>query len=122
MEFEISENDDFFSCPIREIKYDESYHVIDVSRTRNDIGEKLFIKHECWQYEKEVRIYKEAPGEYGFNPTSLKAIYFGCKVEDSEIDELCKFICGIGCFGHVKFYKGKVSEFEYKIDFDLFRV
>lgn len=122
LEFEISENDNFFSCPIREIKYDESYHVIDVSRTRNDIGEKLFIKHECWQYEKEVRIYKEAPGEYGFNPTSLKAIYFGCKVEDSERKNLYEFIRGIECFGHVEFYKGKVSESEYKIDFDLFRV
>lgn len=69
-----------------------------------------------------MRIYKEAPGEYGFNPTSLKAIYFGCKVEDSERKNLYEFIRGIECFGHVEFYKGKVSESEYKIDFDLFRV
>lgn len=48
----------------------------------------------------------------------LKAIYFGCKVADSERKNLYEFIRGIECFGHVKFYKGKVSESEYKMDFN----
>lgn len=122
LEFDITEDYDFFVFPII-IKYEREYPKIDVSKTRDKVGEKLLTtKYEGWQYEQEVRIYKEAYGEYEFKPTSLKAIYFGCKVEDSERKNLYEFIRGIECFGHVEFYKGKVSEFEYKINFDLFRV
>lgn len=122
LEFDITKDYDFFVSPII-IKYKRNYPTVDVSKTRDKVGEKLLTtKYEGWQYEQEVRIYKEAYGEYEFKPTSLKAIYFGCKVEDSERKNLYEFIRGIECFGHVEFYKGKVSEFEYKIDFDLFRV
>lgn len=118
LEFDITEDYDFFVFPII-IKYKRNYPTVDVSETRGNVGKELLTtKYEGWQYEQEVRIYKEAYGEYGFNPTSLKAIYFGCKVEDSERKNLYEFIRGIECFGHVEFYKGKVSESEYKMDFN----
>lgn len=120
MEFDITKDYDFFVFPII-IKYEREYPKIDVSKTRDKVGEKLLTtKYEGWQYEQEVRIYKEAYGEYGFNPTSLKAIYFGCKVED-KIDELCEFIRGIGCFDHVEFYKGEMSKTKYKIEFNKYK-
>lgn len=118
LEFDITEDYDFFVFPII-IKYERGYPKIDVSETRGNVGKELLTtKYEGWQYEQEVRIYKEAYREYEFKPTSLKAIYFGCKVEDSERKNLYEFIRGIECFGHVEFYKGKVSESEYKIDFN----
>lgn len=120
LEFDITEDYEFFTLPIN-IKYEEFYPEIDVSKTRNNIGEKLLsTKYKGWQYEQEVRIYKNAPGKYKFNPKSLKAVYFGCKVED-KIDELCEFIRGIGCFDHVEFYKGEMSKTKYKIEFNKYK-
>ena len=121
LEFDITKDYDFFVVPII-IKYKGEYPTVDVSETRGNVGKELLTtKYEGWQYEQEVRIYKEAPGEYEFKPKSLKAVYFGCKVEDSEIDELRKFIRGIGCFDHVEFYKGEMSKTEYKIKFNRYK-
>lgn len=117
LEFDITKDYDFFVVPII-IKYKGEYPTVDVSETRGNVGKELLTtKYEGWQYEQEVRIYKEDHREYAFNPESLTAVYFGCKVEDSERKKLCEFIRGIGCFGHVKFYKGGMNETEYKIDF-----
>jgi hypothetical protein len=52
---------------------------------QESIGEMLFAKHPCWQYEEESRIiaYNQAGRYLPFKPEALRRIIFGCRASDS---------------------------------------
>jgi hypothetical protein len=59
------------------------------------IGEMLFAKHPCWDYEQESRILisGQARRYLRFAPHALRSLIFGCRAETSLIE------AAMGCLG-----------------------
>lgn len=101
---------EFFYKPI-EVKYKKSYKpintFIDYENNPEDYIYKMYAtKSKDWEYEKEVRIYKDQSGSYPINPMAICKIYFGCKVDEKKKNEFIE-LCKEKKMNHLKFYKGE---------------
>lgn len=74
-----------------------------------------FLKFDIWQYENEVRVYKDGyKGELKINLSHIKEIYLGCNI--SEIDEkLVKNIVKLKKL-NLKVIKNDVSKESFKLE------
>jgi hypothetical protein len=78
-------------CHALRVRYSPQLPIVNwVVGFHNDIGNMLFSKDPCWQYEQESRI--QIPGQAGrylaFEPQALRRLIFGCKAEVDFIDSV----------------------------------
>ena len=89
-----------------DVEYWNDVPQIDISTIRgNEIVEMLkrFIgaKSSSWAHEKEVRLIFENTGLFEIDYKAVTAIYFGCRMPDSDIDYIMKKLKGRG----LKYFK-----------------
>lgn len=89
-----------------DVEYLNDVPQIDISTIRgNEIVEMLkrFIgtKSSSWAHEKEVRFIFEHTGLFEIDFKAITAIYFGCRMPDSDIDYIMKKLKGRG----LKYFK-----------------
>ena len=89
-----------------DVEYLNDVPQIDISTIRGDeIVEMLkrFIgtKSSSWAHEKEVRLIFENTGLFEIDYKAVTAIYFGCRMPDSDIDYIMKKLKGRG----LKYFK-----------------
>ncbi len=70
--------------------------------TNKEIGKTIYklayLKHEDWAYENEWRVHRpheNNDGDYNDwseNPKVFSAIYFGCRINDKDRDDLKKIL------------------------------
>ena len=89
-----------------DIEYLNDVPQIDISTIRgNEMVEMLkrFIgtKSSSWAHEKEVRLIFEHTGLFEIDFKAITAIYFGCRMPDSDIDYIMKKLKGRG----LKYFK-----------------
>ena len=89
-----------------DVEYLNDVPQIDISTIRGDeIVEMLkrFIgtKSSSWAHEKEVRLIFENTGLFEIDFKAVTAIYFGCRMPDSDIDYIMKELKGRG----LKYFK-----------------
>ena len=89
-----------------DVEYLNDVPQIDISTIRgNEIVEMLkrFIgtKSSSWAHEKEVRLIFENTGLFEIDYKAVTAIYFGCRMPDSDIDYIMKKLKGRG----LKYFK-----------------
>lgn len=81
-----------------------------------------FMKHEDWEYENEWRIHRPhetGEGDYNDwteNPIVFGAIYFGCKINEKEAQELFKLV--ESKYPHMEIYQAKPSAIGFKIEYE----
>ena len=89
-----------------DVEYLNDVPQIDISTIRgNEMVEMLkrFIgtKSSSWAHEKEVRLIFENTGLFEIDYKAVTAIYFGCRMPDSDIDYIMKKLKGRG----LKYFK-----------------
>ncbi|WP_411767446.1 DUF2971 domain-containing protein [Winogradskyella sp. A3E31] len=79
------------------------------------IKKLLSFKSIDWKHEKELRIFhQESNKSYFYSNRSLKAIYFGIRANQSDIEIICSIIKSQN--PSVKFYKMKKLELTFGIE------
>ena len=68
------------------------------------IGEMMFSKHPCWEYEQESRImiFGQAGRYLPFAPQALRRLIFGCRVDAKLVDAVQKSLEERAAAGHPK--------------------
>ena len=100
-----------------DVEYLNDVPQIDISTIRgNEIVEMLksFIgtKSSSWAHEKEVRLIFENTGLFEIDYKAVSAIYFGCRMPDSDIDYIMEKLKGRG----LKYFKmGNVNN-SYRLE------
>jgi hypothetical protein len=83
------------------------------------IGEMLFAKHPCWQYEQESRIVliDKARLYLRFAPQALRKLIFGCRVEGAIVDAVNGWLTERTSAGHppVDVYFARKHETKYRL-------
>lgn len=88
-----------------------------VDEERDNILELFCTKSKAWEYEKEWRVFHAVSGTaYTYPSEALTGVYFGPKMPTDIIEIICLILKGQN--QHVKFWKGKQSEFTFKVEFD----
>jgi hypothetical protein len=95
LEFDI--DNDFFrpiTCAIK-VDYDAIWPELNVMRLDSDpdVGKKLLIKANDWQYEQEWRIVetKKGPGIQNFPEDALSGVILGCRIERTDKENLIRW-------------------------------
>ena len=115
---------------IRPVQYSSSTPKFKLSSLLNstnsevDKDEEVYklwgTKSEYWAYEKEWRIpHKHFGTKYRYPQEALKAIYFGPMIDLQSREILCLLVQGQN--RGVKFYEGRISNDEFKIQFVEFQ-
>jgi hypothetical protein len=113
-------------------KLEGQINTFDIHYTRNFKKPDLFIdkeealyhliytKSDSWKYERELRSFLKVESneinsrKIKYNPQSLKAIYFGVRSEDSFMQQIKEI--AIEKNPKIKFYRGKLKQHEFGID------
>ncbi len=95
LEFDI--DNDFFrpiTCAIK-VEYDTIWPELNVMRLDSDpdVGKKLLIKANDWQYEQEWRIVetKKGPGIQNFPEDALSGVILGCRIAQENKEDLFRW-------------------------------
>ncbi|AYU91270.1 MULTISPECIES: DUF2971 domain-containing protein [Serratia] len=118
IELELKKDPSFFLMP-RNMNYVDSYNPTNyINDSLETINQILSTKFSHWKYEDEVRIYKvdSADKDVKINPEAIKAIYFGVRTEDKDIQSIKK-LCQLSHLQHVKFFKGEKVYGQFSIKF-----
>ncbi|MCB0485849.1 MAG: DUF2971 domain-containing protein, partial [Flavobacteriaceae bacterium] len=87
--------------------------------TTESIKKFLSIKSIDWKHEEEIRVFhQESNKSYFYTNRSLKAIYFGIRTNQSDIEMICSIIKAKN--PGVKFYKMKKQEVTFGIEAEQF--
>ena len=124
----------------RKMKYQKKYPAIanlddfiklSIGEKNINYYEKLmdiaYIKHEVWAYEDEWRVVKEIDTEENKNlyndyqeyPQVFDALYFGCRISESDKDEIIDILNGD--FRHVEIFQSKKKAQEFGLQFERIR-
>lgn len=110
---------------LRKVEYVETIPQIDivdftVNKNHNKLLDDLFCtKSISWRYEKEWRaIHSVARTSFGYEADTLQGIYFGPDIDRQALEIICLIIQGQN--PNAKFYEGKRSDKEFKIEFNSF--
>jgi hypothetical protein len=96
--------------------------------TKTEVFEKYcFTKSKHWDYEGEWRVLGQTRNPeqeelfdlWPFLPEEFDTIYLGCKMEDSDRDNILR--CLTGSLSHVQVYEAKKSKTKYELDFARIR-
>jgi hypothetical protein len=76
-------------------------------------------KSMSWSYEKEWRVIHQKAGMAYHYPTEcLTGIYFGSEISSEALEIICLVLQGQN--PHVRFWKGRRSLIQFKVEFDEF--
>lgn len=76
-------------------------------------------KSTSWSYEREWRVFHaEAGTAYHYPTECLTGIYFGPEISSEALEIVCLILQGQN--PGVRFWKGRRSETEFKVEFDEF--
>lgn len=79
----------------------------------------LVTKYECWEYEKEWRLFHKEPNKlYGYSTDALRAVYFGASVNFADLEIVCLILQGQS--KNIKFYQSNKSKTKYELEFEEF--
>lgn len=116
LKFDILKSIDFFSIPLN-VTYDESYPQYNHMTEPNKIAEKLIkIKYKKWDYEKEIRVFKNSPGLKKFEKESLVEVIFGARMQNDEKNRIISIFKNTPGYNHVKFMSCSISKTKYGLD------
>ena len=118
--FDVTEDPAFFDY-IQNVIYQDTYPLLDLSVVdgiKKYLNALLKTKYSEWAYEKEVRVYKKEHKAYSFNPAALTSIFFGCKTDDTMIEEVKQVVRDNEYLRHVKFYKAVMDSNAFKLNFE----
>lgn len=74
------------------------------------------IKSQSWSYEKEWRIFHQNAGtRYHYEASALTGVYFGPEISTEALEIICLILRGQN--SAVKFWRGKRSRSEFKVEF-----
>ena len=89
-------------------------------------------KSKDWKYEKEWRLIslkkdadfidKSHKCFFNIPPISIKAIFFGIKIERSDANEIYSIIKTDPAFNHIRLFQAKLNKLEFKIDAEPFDI
>lgn len=101
-----------------DVKYKNSPQVISVSdidtSSQKKILNKMFgIKSKAWSYEKEIRVITSSSGKHSYDYRTVKAIYFGLRMSDSDKNKLMDKLKGRG----IKYNQIILNPKSYKFSF-----
>jgi len=102
LKFDILKDIEFFSIPFH-CSYDTNYPIYN-HMTNSDMIVEMMIKtkFKAWDYEREIRIFKQTKGLYHFNKKALVEIIFGCNTPQAEIVRI-KNLASANGYGHLIF-------------------
>lgn len=63
-------------------------------------------------------LFKKEHKVYSFNPAALTLIFFGCKTDDTMIEEVKQVVRDNEYLRHVKFYKAVMDSNAFKLNFE----
>ena len=63
-------------------------------------------------------LFKKEHKVYSFNPAALTSIFFGCKTDDTMIEEVKQVVRDNEYLRHVKFYKAVMDSNAFKLNFE----
>ena len=69
-------------------------------------------------FSKVIKSYKKEHKAYSFNPAALTSIFFGCKTDDTMIEEVKQVVRDNEYLRHVKFYKAVMDSNAFKLNFE----
>lgn len=121
---EFDTNNELFE-KARKVSYTENMPKLNavsiyVDGERGELINKLFCtKSKSWEYEKEWRcIHAVAGTPFTYPAELLTGVYFGPKVNHTNLEIICLILQGQNA--SVRFWKGKMSETKFKLDFEEF--
>lgn len=110
---------------LRQVRYVDTIPRIDivdfiVNSNHDKLLDDLYCtKSSTWKYEKEWRaLHSDAGTLFGYEADALRAIYFGPDIEREALEIVCLIIQGQN--PDVRFFEGKRSETEFKVEFENF--
>lgn len=109
---------------MKQVKYPKDIPTIDLVPllVENDyvqVDELFYTKSKDWHYEHEWRGFMDQAGtSYRYSTDSLTGVYFGPHISDRSL-EIIYLILG-GQKEVVKFWRGKRSSTEFKVEFEQF--
>lgn len=113
---EIRKDPEFFLMP-RNINYKKVYTPTNfLTNGFSSIDEILSVKSTDWEYEEEVRIYKDNEGEFKISPEAIKEISFGVNANDADISDIID-LCKSNNMDHIEFFKANKKYGEFSIEF-----
>ncbi len=97
---------------IGQVDYDKT-NKINYLKDKVQAIAKLFLsKCKDWSYEEEVRmIVRNEKGLVKFNKDFLSGVSFGCRVNDSDVDEI-KALCSKHDYNSLNFMRAKKGDFD----------
>lgn len=107
---------------LRPVKYCKSLPEVDLTQfmlneNYEHVLELFCTKSIDWAYEREWRaIHAKAGTLFSYKGEALKAIYFGAKMSEQDIDMLCLILHGQ--IPSVELFRGRKSNSEFRIEFE----
>lgn len=109
---------------MRKVSYSTKMPLIEVATLllKNDfeaVMDLLSTKSTSWAYEREWRVLHAVAGTTYHYPTEcLTGIYFGPEISSEALEIICLVLQGQN--PHVRFWKGRRSQTEFKVEFEEF--
>jgi hypothetical protein len=109
---------------MRKVKYSTEMPRIDVAtllirRDFEAVMDLFSTKSTSWAYEREWRVlHAEADTPYHYPAECLTGIYFGPEISSEALEIICLVLQGQN--PHVKFWQGRRSPTEFKVEFKEF--
>jgi hypothetical protein len=104
LKFDILEDLDFFSIPLK-VDYDDNYPIYNHMTNSGAVVQMMIkTKFKHWDYEEEIRIFKDTNGLFPFNKRALTEIIFGCNTPQAEIDRI-KLLAQSSGYPHTTYSK-----------------
>ena len=106
------------------VKYVEEMPQVRIDSTLVDEDTTQLIdlyctKSDVWAYEQEWRgLHSEAGTLFTYQPSTLKAVYFGPEIERGALEIVCLILRGQN--PDVQFWRGFRSPSEFKVQFEHF--
>ena len=118
LKFDILKDLDFFSIPLHCI-YSRNYPIYNHMTNSNDIVTMMIkTKFQKWEYENEIRIFKQANGLNKFNKEALTEIVFGCNVPQLEINRIKNLAIANG-YAHLTFKQTYKQTTNYRLSLKI---
>ena len=111
---------------VRKVEYSDTFPSIepmslisDDQQSDEEVLLPLLTKFKCWDYEREWRAFHNEPKKLlTYEVDALNAVYFGCAVDDTDIENVCLILKGQS--KNIKFYKARKDGSKYQLHFDEF--
>lgn len=120
LELDPTADGDFFDL-IQAVLYNDERPSIDHNPRKEAgirINDVVYHKASCWVHEKEYRIVK--PNQHGLfdiKPEAIKAIIFGCMMDDNTRTDIIKRLNDKKCFEHVKLKQAEPDKTYFILNF-----